>query len=156
MSKMSVWSKLGLALMVLALAVKIVTLASGAAGTLRETFDWVFVVIGVLAVTPYLAAGVRGVAKVRRHEYPKPLPREAPNGPRKRTMVSSALRLCIALMGLLAISGTLRSAIEPGSYETGPLGWGMEVIGHLPVILLFTVIGISVVTVVWSSMKSSK
>ncbi|MFI6797129.1 hypothetical protein [Streptosporangium canum] len=156
MSKMPVWSKLALALMVLALAVKVVTLTAGATGTVRETLDWAFIVIGVLAVTPYLAAGVRGVARMRRHDYPKPLPGEAPDGPRKRMVMSSARRLCIALMGLLAISGTLRSAIEPGSYETGLLGWGVEVIGHLPVILFFTVMGISVVTVVWSSMKSSK
>lgn len=153
---MPVWSKLALVLTVPALAVKVVTLTAGATGAVRETLDWGFIVIGVLAVTPYLAAGVRGLARVGRHDYPGPLPGEAPDGPRKRMMVSSVLRLCTALTGLFAISVTLRSAIGPGPYETGPPGWGMEVIGHLPVILLFTVMGISTVTVVWSSMKSGK
>lgn len=150
------WSKLALTLMVPALVVKVLTLTFWASGTVRELLDWVFIVIGVLAVAPYLGAGVRGLVKARRHEYPKPLPGEAVDGPGKRLMMSSALRLSIALMGLFAISGTLRSAIGSGRYGAGPLDWGMEVLGLLPVILLFAVMGISVVTVVWASMRSSK
>ncbi|MER5423172.1 hypothetical protein [Streptosporangium roseum] len=151
MSRMPMWSKLSPVLMVSALAIKIVTLAFGAAGAVRMTLDWVFVVVGVLAVTPYLAAGVRGLARARRHEYPRSLRGEAADGPRKRVIASSALRLSIALMGLFAISGTLRSAIE-----AGPLGWDMEIIGQLPVILLFAAMGICVVSVVWASMGSRK
>lgn len=63
-------------------------------------------------------------------------------------MISSALRLFVALMGLFAISGTLRSVI-------GSFGWGVDVLGFLPVILFFSATGISVVTVLWASMRSS-
>ncbi len=155
-SKMPVWSKLALVLMVLALVVKLLTLTFWAGGTVRELLDWVFIVIGVLAVAPHLGAGVWGLVKARRQEYPKPLPEEAVDGPRKRLMMSSALRLFVALMGLLAISGTLRSVIGSGRYGAGPFGWGVDVLGFLPVILFFAAMGISVVTVVWALMRSSK
>lgn len=145
---MPVWSKLALVLMVLALVVKVLTLTFWAGGTVRELLDWVFIVIGVLAVAPYLGVGVRGLVKARRQEYPKPLPGEAVDGPRKRLVMSSALRLFTALMGLFAISGTLRSVI-------GSFGWGVDVLGFLPVILFLSAMGISVVTVLWASMRSN-
>ncbi|SNT62455.1 hypothetical protein SAMN05216276_109115 [Streptosporangium subroseum] len=156
MSKIPVWSKFALILMALALALKVFTMTFWAESTVRELLDWVFVVIGFLAAALYLGAGARGLAKARRHEYPQPSPGEAPDDPRKRILVSSSLRLSIALMGLLSISGTFVSAVRSDPYETDSFGWGMETIEHLPVILLFAAMGFSVMTVVWASKQSSK
>ena len=156
MSKIPVWSKLAIVLMALALALKVLTMTFWAEGTVPEILDWTFIVIGFLAAAPYLGAGARGLAKARRHEYPQPSPGEAPDDPRKRILVSSSLRLTIALTGLLAISGTFVSAVRSGPYGTESFGWGMETIEHLPVILLFAAMGFSVMTVVWASKQPSK
>ncbi|MGV9777208.1 hypothetical protein [Streptosporangium sp. NPDC003464] len=156
MTKIPMWSRMASVLMVLALALKVLTVTFWAGGTVREVLDGVFIVVGALAAALYLGAGVRGLAKARRHEYPKSFPGKAADGLRKRMVVSSALRLSIALTGLYAISGTFVSAVRSGRYGARPLGWGMEVIGHLPMALWFAVVGICAVTVVWAAMTSGK
>ncbi|WP_162642352.1 hypothetical protein [Streptosporangium sp. 'caverna'] len=144
---------MALVLMALALALKVLTMTFWAEGTAPEILDWAFIVVGFLAAAPYLGAGARGLARARRHEYPRPSPGEAPDDPRKRMMVSSSLRLSIALTGLFSISGTFVSAVRPGLYGTEPFGWGTETLGLLPVILAFAAMGFSVMTVVSASKK---
>ncbi|MEV6867494.1 hypothetical protein AB0M44_41695 [Streptosporangium subroseum] len=73
-----------------------------------------------------------------------------------RPAIRPAVRLSIALIELLAISGTFVSAVRSGLYGTEPFGWGMETIELLPVTLAFGVMGISVMTMVWASKKSSQ
>ncbi len=133
--------------MLLATMVKGFKLIYGVGYNVREPLDWVFIVTAALAVVMALAAGVRGLVKVARREYYEPRLGEAADGPRRRTLASSATMILVALVGLSSISGTLASTDGRDRYETGLLDWGVLIIPAVGMVML----GLGV----WASAKAS-
>ncbi|MEV4242537.1 hypothetical protein AB0J63_03910 [Streptosporangium canum] len=123
MSKVPGLFWLVLAAATMAMTVKALKWFFGAGYDVREPLDWVFVATAALAVALALGAGVQGLVRVGRRQYYPPLPGEAPDGPRRRTITSSAIMLLIPLLGISSIMATLAATDGSAPHSAGPLDW---------------------------------
>ncbi|MFI7052294.1 hypothetical protein ACIBLB_09570 [Streptosporangium canum] len=105
------------AAMTMAMAVKALKWFFGAGYDVRAPLDWVFVATAALAVVLALGASVQGLVRAGRRQYYPPLPGEAPDGPRRRTITSSAIMLLSPLLGSPAQNAEL---VAFGVSEDGP------------------------------------
>ncbi|WP_031161906.1 hypothetical protein [Streptosporangium roseum] len=149
MSKVPRLFWLVLAAMTMAMTVKALKWFFGAGYDVREPLDWVFVATAALAVALALGAGVRGLVRVGRRQYYPPLPGEAPDGPRRRTITSSVSMLLIPLIGVSSIMGTLAATDGSDPHGAGPLDWGVIVLMPLSIVV---VLGLGM----WTLVKLSK
>ncbi|MFI6798406.1 hypothetical protein [Streptosporangium canum] len=136
MSKVPRLFWLVLAAMTMAMAVKALKWFFGAGYDVREPLDWVFVATAALAVALALGVGVRGLVRAGRRQYYPPLPGEAPDGPRRRTITSSAIMLLIPLIGISSIMTTLAATDGSDPYRAGPLDWSVIVIVILSIMAM--------------------
>ncbi|MGW0589807.1 hypothetical protein [Streptosporangium sp. NPDC002607] len=148
MSQMLKLVKLALAVMTLALVVRVLKWIAGTYNV-REPLDWVFIAIAALGVAVALGAAVWGLFRAdleRKHRAASS--GEAPEKPVKYAVLSVGMLTC-AVMGLASIFMTFSSTDGGDPYSVRPIGWAGYISMALGMLMLAGM-------AVWATVKASR